>query len=195
MQCPSVRALKIAGIVLGVCFVLGATGVHLSSQTSFCLSCHEMRIYQQEQMCSAHAKDAKGQEIGCAQCHIPKGNVIRMLAAKGWMGIKDLWVHTFYPEEELDRYVMQPIARRFTDDANCKACHQNLQRNAKNDAPISVEGKLAHANYLGSNGQSRSGCVGCHQNLAHLPVFDARIPGNEDFAKKLQQSMQVATKK
>ena len=103
------------------------------------------------------------------------------------MGIKDLWVHNVEGGTDLDRAAMQPIARRFTDDANCRACHQDLTRNAKADGPISAEGRLAHDNYEGKNGQARSGCVGCHRNLAHLPVFDERIPANQKFAQKIKE--------
>ncbi|MBQ7457222.1 MAG: NapC/NirT family cytochrome c [Desulfovibrio sp.] len=188
MQFPSTRVLKIGGIALAIFVVLASAGVHYSSKTAFCLSCHEMRIYQEEQRASAHAKDAKGNDIGCSQCHIPTGNIVRMLGAKGWMGIKDLWVHTMYPDEPLQRAEMQPIARRFTDDANCRKCHADLAKNAKGNAPISEEGRLAHDNYLGKNGQARSGCVGCHHNLAHLPSFDARIPLNQSFALKLKEN-------
>lgn len=178
------------GLIAAACIGAVSVGVKLTSTTSFCLSCHEMRVYQDELMASSHAKDADGNEISCSQCHIPGGNVVRMLGAKTWMGLKDLWVHTVEGGEDLDRAVMQPIARRFTDDANCRACHEDLEKNAKNDGPISAEGKLAHDNYLGKNGQSRSGCVGCHQNLAHLPVFDERIPKNQKFAEKLKESRQ-----
>ena len=187
MQYPSRKTLLLAGVALIVFVGLAATGVHYTSKTAFCLSCHEMRIYQQEQRLSAHAKDANQQEIGCAQCHIPSGNVLRMLGAKAWMGLIDIWVHTTEPDLELDRAAMQPVARRFTDDANCLSCHNDLQRNAKGDGPISAEGNLAHANYLGKNGQSSGGCVNCHQNLAHLPVFDARIPVNKKFALNLKE--------
>ena len=111
-----------------------------------------------------------------------------MLGAKTWLGLKDLWVHNLDGGEDLDRAGMQPVARRFTDDANCRACHQDLSKNAKNDGPVSKEGQLAHDNYLGKNGRARSGCVGCHQNLAHLPVFDERIPHNQKFAQQLKES-------
>ena len=89
--------------------------------------------------------------------------------------------------KDIFRPGMQPIARRFTDDANCRACHKDLTRNAKADGPVSVEGRLAHENYEGKNGQARSGCVGCHRNLAHLPVFDERIPANTKFAQKIKE--------
>ena len=187
MQYPSKKTLLLAGVAFVVFIGLAAGGVHYSSQTSFCLSCHEMRVYQDEQRLSAHAKDANQKEIGCAQCHIPNGNVLRMLGAKAWMGLIDVWVHTTEANLELDRAAMQPVARRFTDDANCLSCHKDRQRNAKNDGPISTEGSLAHNNYDGQKKQSNAGCVSCHQNLAHLPVFDARIPQNHKFALKLKE--------
>lgn len=172
---------------MAVCALLISGGVAYTSSTGFCLSCHEMRAYQAEMALSAHAKDADGNEIGCSRCHIPNANVVRMVAAKAWLGLRDVWVHNVNGGEDLDRAAMQPVARRFTDDANCRVCHDDLMMNAAKKAPISEEGKLAHANYLGENGQARSGCVGCHINLAHLPVFDERIPSNRKFADKIKE--------
>lgn len=163
-------------------------GVVFTSSTKFCLSCHEMRVHKAELALSPHARDADGKEIACSRCHIPHSNVVRMLAAKTWMGMKDIWIHNARADEPLNRAAMQPGARRFTDDTNCRDCHLDLTRNAKNDGPISAEGRLSHANYLGENGQSRSGCVGCHINLAHLPAFDARIPSNAKFAAKIKEA-------
>jgi nitrate/TMAO reductase-like tetraheme cytochrome c subunit len=181
------RSWLVGGAVVAACIAVVSAGVKFTSTTEFCLSCHEMRVYQDELKLSSHAKDADGKEISCSQCHIPAGNVVRMLGAKTWMGLLDLWVHTVEGGEDLDRAAMQPVARRFTDDANCLACHEDLGQNAKKDGPVSHEGRLAHDNYLGKNGQARSGCVGCHQNLAHLPVFDERIPQNQTFAQKIKE--------
>ena len=188
MPYPRKRVWIVGGIILAACVVLAGAGVAYTSGTEFCLSCHEMRVYQDELKLSSHAKDAQGKDISCSQCHIPSGNLARMLGAKAWLGLKDLWVHNLDGGEDLDRAGMQPVARRFTDDANCRACHQDLSKDAKNDGPVSKEGQLAHDNYLGKNGRARSGCVGCHQNLAHLPVFDERIPHNQKFAQKLKES-------
>ena len=181
------KAIWIAIAVVAVGCMALAGGVAYTSRTEFCLSCHEMRVYQDELRLSSHAKDAQGKEIGCAQCHIPAGGILRMLGAKAWMGAIDLWVHNIDGGANLNRAAMQPVARRFTDDANCLACHEDMLRNAKNDGPISEEGKLAHENYQGKNGQARSNCVGCHRNLAHLPVFDERIPVNMKFAQKIKE--------
>lgn len=185
---PGKRFWIIGGCTVIACIFMIWGGVAWTSGTGFCLSCHEMRVHHQELALSSHARDADGKEIACAQCHIPNANVARMLAAKSWMGIKDVWVHANGGGENLNRAEMQPVARRFTDDHNCRKCHEDLMRNARNDGPNSIEGQLAHANYLGENGKSASGCVGCHRNLAHLPVFDARIPANQKFALRLKES-------
>lgn len=177
-------AMLAAGAVCGVLIVAG--GVKLTSTTTFCLSCHEMRVYQKELAMSAHARDAQGNEIGCSRCHIPNAHVVRMLGAKAWMGIKDIWLHSTGDVTDLDRGAMQAVARRFTDDSNCRSCHQDLMRNAANTGENSVYGKLSHANYLGENGKSPAGCVYCHLNVAHLPEFDMRIPKNRKFAMKLR---------
>lgn len=180
--------LWIAALTGSVAILAASVGVVRTSATPFCMSCHEMRVYQEELDASSHAKDAKGQPIGCSQCHIPGNGLVRMLAAKAYMGAKDVWSHFVEGGYDLDRAAMQPVARRFTDDANCRACHEDLMRNAKNDGPVSPEGKLAHDAYLGKNGQARSGCAGCHTNMAHLPVFDQRIPRNAKFLAKLKES-------
>ena len=177
------------GALSGLVLILAVSvGVAQTSKTSFCLSCHEMGMYQKELEASSHAKDAQGQPIGCSQCHVPGTNLVRMLAGKAYLGGRDVWSHFTDGGYDLDRAAMQPIARRFVDDANCRSCHQDLTRNAKNDGPVSPEGKLAHDAFLGVNGQSRNGCAGCHTNMAHLPVFDERIPRNAKFLAKLKES-------
>lgn len=185
---PGKRFWILGGITVIACVILVSAGVAWTSGTEFCLSCHEMRVHQAELALSSHARDADGKEIGCSQCHIPNANVARMLAAKTWMGLKDVWVHSTEDTGNLNRAEMQIVARRFTDDHNCRTCHQDLMRNARNDGPNSAEGQLSHANYLGENGQSRNGCVGCHTNLAHLPSFNARFPSNQKFAARLMES-------
>lgn len=177
----------IGALTVLVLVLAASVAVVTTKSTSFCLSCHEMAMYQTELEASPHAKDAQGKAIGCSQCHIPGTNIVRMLAGKLYLGTKDVWVHYTEGGYDLDRAAMQPMARRFVDDANCRACHEDLNRNAKNDGPISEEGKLAHANYQGTNGQSRSTCAGCHVNMAHLPPFDERIPRNAKFLSTIKE--------
>ena len=184
------RQYRTAVLVLGLFVVFcGITGYALqaTSSTEFCMSCHEMTPYRQELRFSSHAKDKDGKDIGCAQCHIPRGVGPRYLAVKMYSGIKDLAVHLWSKPDSLNRAHAQAVARRFVDDANCLVCHQELYKNAKNDAPVSEYGRLAHDAYLGKNGTTKRNCAGCHINLAHLPTFDRRLEVNAKFTARLQQ--------
>ena len=79
MPYPRKRVWIIGCVIFVACVALAGGGVAYTSSTDFCLSCHEMRVYQEEMRFSSHAKDAQGQAIGCRQCHIPSGNIARML--------------------------------------------------------------------------------------------------------------------
>ena len=181
------RAFSLAlGLFVVFCGIT-AYSLRVTSSTDFCMSCHEMEPYRKELRFSSHAKDKDGNEIGCSQCHIPQGFGPRFLAVKMYSGVKDLAVHFWAKPDRLNRVHTQEVARRFVDDANCLACHQDLSRNAKNDAPVSEYGQLAHDAYLGKNGNTKRNCAGCHVNLAHLPAFDQRLPFNAAFTSRLQQ--------
>lgn len=182
------RGYRLALWIGGLLVVLGlpsAYALRETSKTEFCLSCHEMKPYAQEQKFSTHAKDKNGKAINCAQCHIPQGFGPRFLAVKTYSGVKDLFVHLKDNPQALDRLEHQPTARRFIDDANCLACHEDLYKDAKGEKPVSDIGKIAHDAYLGKNGNTRHNCAGCHINLAHLPEFDQRLEKNAPFKARL----------
>lgn len=155
-----------------------------SSSTDFCISCHEMQIYKDELKMSSHAVDKDKKDIECKDCHIPIGYGGRYIIVKTILGIKDVWVHNFGDPDNLNRRLLQETARRFIPDENCRACHQDLTKDAK-DKELAEIGKLSHDAYLGKNGKTRRGCAGCHFNMAHLPEFDRRYTFNAEFAKKL----------
>ena len=184
---PRYRAVfLLLGLFVVFCGVMGYV-LGVTSSTEFCMSCHEMKPYLKELRLSSHAKDKDGNVIGCDQCHIPQGVGPRYLAVKMYSGVKDVAVHFWSKPVVINRVHAQVVARRFVDDANCIACHQDLYMNAKNNAPVSEYGRLAHDAYLGKNGNTRRNCAGCHINLAHLPIFDRRLQVNAAFASRLQQ--------
>lgn len=186
---PSGRRYKTLAVILAI-FVLCGVGVagamlSVTSSTRFCLTCHEMKPYQEELAMSPHAKDADGNPIGCADCHLPRGIGPRYLAVKTYSGLKDVYVHFTEAPQSLDRRELQPVARRFVDDASCIRCHEDLYKDAKGKAPISSLGKIAHDSYNGLDGKTYRNCAECHVNIAHLPVFDRRLDINREFANKL----------
>jgi nitrate/TMAO reductase-like tetraheme cytochrome c subunit len=183
------KQYRTAAFVLVVAALLFAgTGFTLkaTSTTGFCLSCHEMRVYEEELRFSPHAADAGGRPIACSQCHIPAEFGPRYMAVKTYSGMKDLFTHFTAQPEPLRRAALQPVARRFMDDANCLACHGDLYKNARGNGPVTEIALIAHDAYLGKNGQAKSNCAGCHTNLAHLPEFDRRYAVNKKFAQRMQ---------
>lgn len=174
-------------LVIGLTVLLAASGGYTMQRTSgteFCVSCHEMERHRFELKYSSHAVDKDKKPIVCGQCHIPLGFGPRYLAVKSYLGVKDVLVHVFGDTADMDRRVMQLMARRFVLDENCRACHQDLLKNVKGQA-ISLEGKKAHEAWLGKDGNGRRSCAGCHFNMAHLPTFDRRYNYNAQFAAKL----------
>ncbi len=189
--------LGVKGVVVLVFLLISsATAVGTSTDT-FCLSCHEMRIYRDELLLSPHAKDAKGHPIGCSQCHIPNSGVFSMLGAKTYMGAKDAWAHFNDEDPAVNRNEMREDAREFIADSNCRTCHEDLMLNAKGDGPVPDKGRKDHATYLKNNPHADRGgcsrchgrkprssapkkpkveiksCVSCHEGLAHKPFHIA----------------------
>ncbi len=177
----SLLAVVVLAGVAAILFSAATSG--RTSTTEYCISCHEMDRYKLELEKSSHAVDKDKQPIQCAQCHIPAGG-IKKLAVKATLGAKDIWAHYWGNPTHLDRRQLQPVARRFVADANCRACHQDLTKNVKGE-PLAEIGKLCHDAYLGKNGCSKDGCAGCHTNMAHLPEFDRHYNVNAKFAARL----------
>lgn len=181
-------------IALGILLLIAVGGagamLAVTSSTPFCMTCHEMKPYKVELAASSHAKDADGNEINCSQCHLPRGIGPQYFAVKTYSGLKDVYVHFTENTENLDRRDLQETARRFMDDASCIKCHADLYADAKGKDPISPLGKTNHDAYNGLNGKTYRNCVGCHVNIAHLPVFDRRLDVNQAFVKRLADQVQ-----
>ena len=114
------------GIFLLVCFGASAVGVKATSSDAFCFLCHEMQSYRQELLQSSHAKDSRGQLIGCSRCHIPNGGIFPMLQAKVSLGFRDTWAHYANGGKIGNRQALQVAARDYIADSNCRTCHQDL---------------------------------------------------------------------
>lgn len=180
---PKLKWIFISAGALAVLAFLASIPMKRTSTTDYCMSCHELKTHKVELEKSSHAVDKDKNPIECSQCHIPNEFGLKYLAVK-LMGIKDVWVHNFGDPDNFDRRRLQITARRFIQDDNCRACHQDLFKTTK-DEKISEIGRLAHEAYLGKNGNTKKGCAGCHLNMAHLPDFDRRYEFNAEFAKNL----------
>ena len=188
-----VKTFATLGAVL-LLLALAASGFTMArtSSTQYCVSCHEMQVNLDELKKSSHAVDKDKKPLECLHCHIPHALGPRYLVIKTYVGLKDVLMHQIADLDNLNRRGMQDASRRFVPDENCLACHPDLYKNAKADKAISEFGKLAHEAYLGKNGNTTRNCAGCHQNMAHLPVFDRWYEVNAKFANRLAEGQEQA---
>ncbi len=179
-----IRWFLLAAGALAVFVLLISVPMARTSSMDYCISCHEMQRYKTELGKSSHALDKDKKAIECSQCHIPVGFGPKYVTVKVLSGMRDLWAHSFGDPDKLDRRALQTTARRFIVDDNCRRCHEDLFKTVKGDR-LSEVGRLSHEAYLGRNGNTRSGCAGCHFNMAHLPDFDRRYAFNARFSQNL----------
>jgi nitrate/TMAO reductase-like tetraheme cytochrome c subunit len=147
--------------------------VDATSTTQFCLSCHEMRIMQEELSQTIHAKNRAGVPVQCADCHVPKGTVEKLVAKI--QALDDIYGHLVgvidTPEKfEARREDMAHAARaamRSNRSQACRRCH-NFEA-----MDFSKQGDRARRNHNEAMNSGES-CVDCHKGVAHKlpPGFD-----------------------
>lgn len=158
------KALSRRSVLLGLagfaaCLALLSlawAAVHGTSQTSFCLSCHEMRDTGHELDASTHGRNRSGYRTQCADCHIAPG-LGGMIAAK-WKGLGELRVHLTEPGRlageqwaarrgELKKRLLHEMPQ-----ANCTRCHDVMSMK-----PSTRDAEVAHKTIT-----PRMRCLDCH---------------------------------
>lgn len=160
-------------------------GVHYTSTTEFCLSCHSMRTPGEEYKTSVHFRNASGVRAECKDCHIPPGvfpTLIRKTEA-----LNDLY-HTFIspsidtPEKfnaKRAELAQREWARMSANNsAACKSCHSyEAMDHGKQSANAAAQMTAAAA--------KDSNCIDCHKGIAHhKPDMSS---GFRERYKQLQQ--------
>ena len=163
------RAVLI-GLLLFIAGIIFAGGFNIAlsktNEMEFCISCHSMKINFEEYKETPHYKSASGVQATCADCHVPKEFVPKMIAKV--LAYKDV-VHEILgtidtPEKyEAHRWDMANRVwdkMRASNSRECKSCHafenMDLSEQAKS-------GRRKHARALENNEQ----CIDCHAGIAH----------------------------
>lgn len=151
------------GLAVGVviCFST-ATALHETSKTSFCISCHEMRVVaEQGWMHSEHYQNEAGVVAGCSDCHVPPEFFPKMWT-KTRDGIKDIWVHNFGESDpnRMDWDALALSARAKIYDSACKKCHQDLTPKG-----ASIKTLVAHRENQRLDEPKK--CLECHREEFH----------------------------
>ncbi|WP_310606772.1 pentaheme c-type cytochrome TorC [Buttiauxella brennerae] len=160
--------LVVAG-ALGMLAIIWGTveGIHQTSTTEFCLSCHSMSTVGKEYKLSSHFKNGSGVRAECKDCHIPPG-VIPTLMRKT-EAVNDLWSEFVSPSINTPEKfaakrgeLAQREWKRMTanNSAGCKSCHSfEAMDHSKQSSDAADKMSVAALN----NGN----CIDCHKGIAH----------------------------
>lgn len=166
-------------------------GVHYTSTTEFCLSCHSMRTAGEEYKTSVHFRNASGVRAECKDCHIPPGVVPTLI--RKTEALNDLY-HTFIfpsidtPEKfaaKRPELAQREWARMSANNsASCKSCHSyEAMDHGKQSANAAAQMTAAAA--------KESNCIDCHKGIAHhKPDMSS---GFRDRYKQLQRQGDTPT--
>jgi cytochrome c nitrite reductase small subunit len=156
-------AVFVAGAVFASVSLIGTEMLlSFSSETSFCMSCHEMRVVgEQGWMHSSHYRDHGGVVTQCRDCHIPPEPLPR-LWVKSRDGLKDVYTH-FLGEsdpQKMDWVELGESARRKIWDSSCLRCHEDLTPRG-----ATIKALVAHREYIRTDGAKK--CLECHTEPFH----------------------------
>ena len=186
LWCAFVGALVMALAIWGTW-----QGVHYTSTTEFCLSCHSMRTAGEEYKTSVHFRNASGVRTECKDCHIPPGVVPTLI--RKTEALNDLY-HTFIspsidtPEKfaaKRSELAQREWARMSANNsAACKSCHSyEAMDDGKQSANAAAQMSAAAA--------KDSNCIDCHKGIAHhKPDMSS---GFRDRFKQLQRQGDTPT--
>ena len=155
--------LFLFGLLLGLALAVAtALGSSWSSTSSFCMSCHEMRVVgEQGWMHSRHYENPSGVVAGCSDCHIPPA-LVPKLWTKTRDGAKDIAVHFFGESDpaKMDWDALAASARAKIHDSACRRCHGNL-------TPRGAALKTILAHRENQRLDEPKHCLACHLDEFH----------------------------
>ena len=151
----------LAGIVFSIIsfHVINIAAKH-SSTPEYCAgSCHEMETAYKTWELSSHYANRHGVKIVCIDCHLPpKEKFFTHLAAKAYAGAKDVYLHHFGEEYDIEK-IREKVLEEMPN-SRCLRCHSNLLVK-----PSSSSARGAHQIVLNPEEGEELRCVECHDNL------------------------------
>lgn len=156
-------AVFLCGFVFALlCFVLINLAMEPVSTSQYCGSkCHEMNTAYKSWKLSPHGANEFGFRVECVDCHLPpKENFFRHLTAKVHAGAKDIYMHKFGPDydvEKLRSKVLDHISNQ-----TCLHCHDDLLAKPPNSAA-----REEHTAVLDKPEAPENRCVECHEDIGH----------------------------
>ncbi|MEN8127918.1 MAG: NapC/NirT family cytochrome c [Planctomycetota bacterium] len=145
-----------------ICFLSLNAVMEPFSKNTYCgTACHEMNTAYQTWELSHHAANADGIRVDCIQCHLPpKEDYFTHLAAKSRAGAKDMYMHHFGPEYDVET-IRQEVLERVSNET-CTHCHDDLLIK-----PSDAKAREAHLAAQQEPDKPENKCTACHEDAGH----------------------------
>lgn len=174
----SAVTLLALGLVAGIAAVLTFDGVMSATSTEkFCSSsCHEMQTPFASLQQSAHYSNSHGLAVTCADCHIPRAFIPKMV--RKIEASREVWGHITGLIDTPEKYAahrpamrQRELARlRASDSQECRDCHR-LERM---DFAAQERAVRRYHRAIESRGKT---CIDCHEGVGHPASETGGLPG------------------
>jgi len=133
---------------------------------------------------TVHYSSASGVHAGCADCHVPKEFIPKMIAKV--MAAKDVYheiLGTIDTPEKYEKHRWDMASRvwakmKATDSRECRTCH------SFDHMDLSAQDKSARKRHDSATEKGKT-CIDCHKGIAHEePDEPDDEPEDEDAAKE-----------
>lgn len=159
----------IAGGLFGSGIVFAAlfnVALSFTNEMAFCTSCHSMKINLEEYKETPHYKSASGVRTTCADCHVPKPFIPKMVAKV--MAYKDVMheiLGTIDTKEKYEAHRWDMASRvwakmKANDSRECRSCHN------WDAMDLSEQERVARKRH-GRAQDDGDTCIDCHKGIAH----------------------------
>lgn len=165
-----------AGVVATGLFNVGLSN---TNEMEFCTGCHTMQTPYKELQESVHHKSASGVAATCADCHVPKPFIPKMIAKV--MASKDVWHEILGTIDTPEKYeaLRWDMANRVwdkmraTDSRECRSCH------AFENMDLSEQDRSARKRHARAEDEGQT-CIDCHKGVAHEEPDEPEDEEDED---------------
>ena len=153
--------------IAGVAFAgLFNVGLAMTNQMEFCTSCHSMQVNLREYKETVHYKNRSGVSAECADCHVPKAFVPKMIAKV--MAAKDVYheiMGTIDTQEKYEAHRWDMASRvwakmKATDSRECRSCHDWDRMD------LAEQDRSARKRHGRARDEGKT-CIDCHKGIAH----------------------------
>jgi len=172
---------KMSLILLAILFLGGIAfaglfnvGLSATNEMEFCTSCHSMKINYEEYKQTIHYKNAAGVRADCADCHVPKPFVPKMIAKV--IAAKDVYheiMGTIDTPEKFEAHRWDMANRvwdkmRASDSRECRSCHEWDQMD------LAEQSRSARSRHASARDEGQQ-CIDCHKGIAHKEPEDPSL--------------------